>query len=293
MNVVYPNQKVAEIHKEPTDKVHVYGVFNKDALMASLRELLPNELKVFIYLASNQDGFVTALSTEHIAEVTGANKDGVRVAIRGLIEKGYLVKNYGNYYDFNEVPQWDEMNDNNWTVEKKPSQLTGKVLVANGKSSVYPEENQGEIIHETTLNSTEDYRKKDLSKDILSEFDVVFGRNKVDCHKHTIRKLEEVAGTSIEPRVLSRIVDYNWPAFEKGMDQQEGYRFNTLVNITRDQYRKWDHVIATEDAEFLCATEQARNAFETKQVILNSPEVNEAGVEEISKLLNNMFGNVS
>jgi hypothetical protein len=37
-------------------------------------------------------------------------------------------------------------------------------VFTHGKSSVCPEENQGEIIHESTLNSTLDYMKKDFEK---------------------------------------------------------------------------------------------------------------------------------
>ena len=293
MKIVYPNQKVAEVHKEPVDKDHVYGMFNKEALMASLRNLLPNELKVFIYLASNQSGFVTALSTEYIAEVIGANKDGVRVAIRGLIEKGYLVKNHGNYYDFYEVPQCDEMNDDNRIVREKPSQLTGNTLVVNGKSSVYPDENQGEIIHEITLNSTEDYSKKDFSSDVLSRFNFIFEKIKVGCHKHTIGRLEEVAGTSIDPRVLNRLVEQNWSAFENGMNQPEGYRFVTLVNLTKEQYKTWDCEIALEDAEEFYISEAAWDAYNMQQATFDPPKVNQAGVDEITKILDDMFGDVS
>ena len=55
--IVYPNQKIATVQKAPADKNHVYGVFSKDALFRACRELTGNEMKTFLYIAANQQGY--------------------------------------------------------------------------------------------------------------------------------------------------------------------------------------------------------------------------------------------
>ena len=43
---IHPNQKLVTIHKAPTDKDHVYGVLNKDAMYEACNNLSHNELKL-------------------------------------------------------------------------------------------------------------------------------------------------------------------------------------------------------------------------------------------------------
>lgn len=100
---VYPNQRIVTLRKAQADSNHVYGLFNKEALFAACRLLTGNELKVFLYLNSNKDGYHWALSPEDIAEKVGSTTDGIRTAIRGLIKKGYMVKRGKNTYDVYEA----------------------------------------------------------------------------------------------------------------------------------------------------------------------------------------------
>lgn len=98
----YPNQKIVTVFKAEANKEHTYAVINKDALFRAARELTHNELKVFLYLASNQNEYCLALSTADIAEKMGANKRKIQEAINGLIEKKYIEHMVGNSYDFYE-----------------------------------------------------------------------------------------------------------------------------------------------------------------------------------------------
>ena len=102
---IHPNQKLVTIHKAPTDKDHVYGVLNKDAMYEACNNLSHNELKLFLYLSSNQDDYYTALSAGDIANKVGAGVDSIRTSVKGLSSKGYLVKKHGNSFDFYEAPQ--------------------------------------------------------------------------------------------------------------------------------------------------------------------------------------------
>ena len=98
----YPNQKVITINKAKADKENTYATINKECLMKAITELTHNELKIYLYLASNQNGFQLALSSADISEKTNASKRKIQESINSLIEKGYLVETGSNSYDFIE-----------------------------------------------------------------------------------------------------------------------------------------------------------------------------------------------
>ena len=100
----YANQKVVTIHKAMASKTHTYAIINKECLMHAMSELTLNELKVYLYLASNQNNFKLALSTDDIAKKTHANKRNIQTAVEALIDKRYLLLKNGNQYDFSEKP---------------------------------------------------------------------------------------------------------------------------------------------------------------------------------------------
>ena len=98
----YANQKVITINKAKTDRENTYATINKECLMKAITELTHNELKIYLYLASNQNGFQLALSSADIADKTNASKRKIQESINSLIEKGYLVETGSNSYDFIE-----------------------------------------------------------------------------------------------------------------------------------------------------------------------------------------------
>ena len=258
MVIVYPNQKIVTVHKAPANKENVYGVLNKAAAFSALQNLTHNELKVFMYLALNQPDYCMALSTSDIAAKVGSTEDGMRKAIQGLIKKGYMVQEQGRAYAFYENLETgltESEKTNSAKVTAQPQETSQSTDV---KSIVYESENRGEIIKKSTLKNTVDYMKEDLSASDSSEWDEVFQRIKVKCFPHTLRKLEETAGCFPDVKVIRRIISQNWSAFEKKLGEQEGYRFKTLLNLVEDQYRKWEHVIAMDEAEYLHTIEKAR-----------------------------------
>ena len=258
MVIVYPNQKIVTVHKAPANKENVYGVLNKAAAFSALQNLTHNELKVFMYLALNQPDYCMALSTSDIAAKVGSTEDGMRKAVQGLIKKGYMVQEQGRAYAFYENLETgltESEKTNSAKVTAQPQETSQSTDV---KSIVYESENRREIIKKNTLKNTVDYMKKDLSASDSSEWDEVFQRIKVKCFPHTLRKLEETAGCFPDVKVIRRIISQNWSAFEKGLGEQEGYRFKTLLNLVEDQYRKWEHVIAMDEAEYLHTIEKAR-----------------------------------
>lgn len=288
MVLVYPNQKIVKVHKEPADKTHFYCVINKNALMTSLRDLTHNELKTFLYLAANQPGYEMALSTSDIAAQVGANVDGIRTAVNGLIRKGYLVENHGKHYDFYEVSQTGHGKVDSRDIEIEPTQAPESCRVTSGKTSVYPAEDHGEIIKRDYMENTLQYIEP-LSEDTFS-WDEIFKMIKVNRYPHSMRQLQEAAGMELDANVIRRIVRQNWSSFEKKMDEQEGYRFKTLLNLTRSQYSKWKNIIANENAEY----QRTRKEWQSKPRIdyenIYQQEPAQDGLGDISALLDEIFG---
>lgn len=289
MVLVYPNQKIVQVHKAPANKDHLYGVLNKQAAMAAFRNLSHNELKTFMYLSLNQPEYEMALSTADIAAQVGTTVDGVRVAVRGLIKKGYLVNDHGNYYDFYEIPQGVIEKDAVKDVEESSAQIVEKVQDTAGKSIGCKASSEGEIIKENYMKSTLQY-KEVLSKEEWVVWDEIFQRIRVKRYPHSMKRLKDAAGTEPDVHVIRRIVSQNWRAFEKGMEEQEGYRFNTLINLTSNQYTKWKNLITGEDAERRYAMEEARSRPKINYDNIYRKEPEQEGLGDISDLLDEMFG---
>lgn len=94
----YANQKDIIINKPNEDKFSYYGV---ESMRKATKELTLNELRVYIYLLANKDGYNLELSTKDISEKQGGKQSSIQEAVNKLIEKGYLVCVGGNKYIFN------------------------------------------------------------------------------------------------------------------------------------------------------------------------------------------------
>ena len=293
MMIVHANQKIVTVHKAPTNKDHIYGTMNKAVTFRNFSGLTLNEIKAYTYLCLNQDGYCMALSPEDMANKLGSSTQCMQTAVRGLVTKGYLVKNHGKYYDFVEDPlgvaQEAEIESN----RKNDVNTHKKVMVNNRDTNVYHEENRGEIIKEeyskNTINYTDD---DDLSNPKVNskEWEELFGRIKVQCYPHTLKRLENVVGTELDARVVGKIVNDKWSAFENKMFEQEGYRLNTLVNLLEANYTKYKYAIAAQDAEYRRAIEESRNQPRIDYDLLCASRRKEhEGLDDISALLDEMF----
>ena len=89
-----PNQKAFRIHKsrEQEDKndVRISDLFKKDILSAS-KNLKDTTFKLYIYLASNQDGFIGGLSKADVISQMGISESSYKRGIKELEEKGYFI----------------------------------------------------------------------------------------------------------------------------------------------------------------------------------------------------------
>ena len=118
-----PNQRVVTVHKAPADKSHLYTTINLQALGAACNTLQSKAgIKLFLYLAKNQDKYTFALSRADFMEWAGVKDTAYKTAVDELIEKGYLVSKGGNQYTFYEAGKVNIFSDNHKTekiIKKK------------------------------------------------------------------------------------------------------------------------------------------------------------------------------
>lgn len=161
---IVENQKLGKIVKAKTDKDNVYGLVNKDCMYKAMKNLTYNEFKVYLYMITNQNGYEFAISTKHIAEVTGISDVGnVRKVITNLIEKGYCVER-GNVRTFYE----DKERVNSTRVENEACKNNTSGSVNSTRGVVLN-------LHEGRVNSTREiiqnnilYNTNNNTKQILN-----------------------------------------------------------------------------------------------------------------------------
>lgn len=98
-----PNQKVIKINKSKV--VKNFMQISKDNMYAAMKVLSHGELKIYLYLASNADGYTFELSPAAIENATGVSRSSYHRAITSLTEKGYITLVTGNFYEFTESPK--------------------------------------------------------------------------------------------------------------------------------------------------------------------------------------------
>lgn len=101
-----PNQRVVHINREPVVSDFL-GIKNENWMRAA-RDLSAHSLKLYLYLAANRNDFDLALSPEAIRQAIGMPRSTYHDQFHILVDKGYLVENCGNLYDFYEVPIKDK-----------------------------------------------------------------------------------------------------------------------------------------------------------------------------------------
>lgn len=101
-----PNQRLVSIHRERAASDFL-GIKNENWQSAA-RDLGAHALMLYLYLASNANGFTLALSPAAIRQAVGMPQSTYRDQFVKLLDKGYLVQRQNsNTYDFYEVPQRD------------------------------------------------------------------------------------------------------------------------------------------------------------------------------------------
>jgi len=99
-----PNQRLVAIHRERAASDFL-GIKNS-SWQAAARDLGAQALMLYLYFASNANGFMLALSPAAIERTVGMPPSTYRDQFKKLINRGYLVqRGDSNTYDFYETPQ--------------------------------------------------------------------------------------------------------------------------------------------------------------------------------------------
>ena len=98
----YPNQKVIHINKNKyTANFLQVGI---DEWQTAFKKFTPSAFAVYLYLASNADGFDLALSQKAIENALGIKKTAYHNAIEALKKEGYIEVLQGNIEVFHTTP---------------------------------------------------------------------------------------------------------------------------------------------------------------------------------------------
>lgn len=113
-----PNQRVISVNKAPADKEHLYTCINLQALNMACRSLQSKAgIKLYLYLAKNQDKYTFALSSADFMEWAGVKRDAYNSAFKELVDNGYLFSIGSNRFVFYEAGKSHSFVDN---PESKP-----------------------------------------------------------------------------------------------------------------------------------------------------------------------------
>ena len=93
----YANQKVIVIDK-PKYKKDFLQVGNKEWQEAAKNIKQYGTFKLYLYLASNNNEFIIALSQKAVQNATGISRETYHRAVDELISQGYLVQDRENGY---------------------------------------------------------------------------------------------------------------------------------------------------------------------------------------------------
>ena len=103
MGYTFPNQRTIKINREAA-KRDLLGIKNEN-WQAAARDLGAHSLMLYLYLASNADGYCLALSPVAVRQAIGMARSTYHDQFHRLVDKGYLVPSKGNTFEFYEVPQ--------------------------------------------------------------------------------------------------------------------------------------------------------------------------------------------
>lgn len=103
MGYTVPNQRVIKVHREVA-KRDFLGIKNEN-WQAAARDLGAHSLMLYLYLASNADGYCLALSPVAVRQAIGMARSTYHDQFHRLVDKGYLVPASGNSFNFYEIPQ--------------------------------------------------------------------------------------------------------------------------------------------------------------------------------------------
>lgn len=96
---VYPNQKVVTVFKDECTEDFLQ--IKNDTWQAACSNLTYSAFKLYLYIASNKNGYTFALSYEAVNDIIPMHRNTYDKCIRELVDMGHLHYVNGNTWHFN------------------------------------------------------------------------------------------------------------------------------------------------------------------------------------------------
>lgn len=109
--VSVPNQKIIRIEKDKYQSRFLQ--IGDEQWKKAFQTMKPTVFGMYLYLASNKDGYLLELSAAAVEREIGIKKTAYHTALKDLEEKGYLKKEQGNTYAFSPSPKFANTNSAN------------------------------------------------------------------------------------------------------------------------------------------------------------------------------------
>ena len=106
-----PNQKIIRIEKDKYQSRFLQ--IGDEQWKKAFQSMRPTVFGLYLYLASNKDGYLLELSAATVEREIGIKKTAYHTALKDLEEKGYLKKEQGNTYAFSPSPKFANTNSAN------------------------------------------------------------------------------------------------------------------------------------------------------------------------------------
>lgn len=106
--VSVPNQKIIRIEKDKYQSRFLQ--IGDEQWKKAFQSMRPTVFGLYLYLASNKDGYLLELSAAAVEREIGIKKTAYHTALKDLEEKGYLKKEQGNTYAFSPSPKFANTN---------------------------------------------------------------------------------------------------------------------------------------------------------------------------------------
>lgn len=189
----FPNQRTIKIHREAARRDFL-GIKNEN-WQAAARDLSAHSLMLYLYLASNADGYNIALSPVAVRQAIGMARSTYHDQFHRLVDKGYLIPASGNTFEFYEVPQTaaqtkNEVSEDGLNFEAAPSHDIQ--MLFDGQDVLLEDiqiNNTANTPNNNGINNGLDVVKQTIQKPQIKE--IIIQRPKIE-RKKSISPIEEL-----------------------------------------------------------------------------------------------------
>lgn len=206
-----PNQKVIHITKEKYKENFLQiGI---DEWQTACKELAPAAFKLYLYLASNANGFDLALSAAAVQNAIGLKKTAYYDSFKELENKGYITLKQGNIYTFSA-------NAENYSANAERKDYINANLSANAENVSANSENHSANSENFSANPIQKQINK-YNKEIIdncpnraSAEKEIASKNYYEALKQILKELDEYT-ESAEPAEQEKLQNFACELKEK------------------------------------------------------------------------------